>query len=203
MTNTDSKMSTKPGKVSPKGTSASHAEIIDAILKNRKIIKNRIHLKQFKEHLTKEEIKKLQKPITDKLDNITEFASLMRASPEFTQRILMSEAHSKNVSKNAESDDVSVPERDYGSAGESDQLLSLPKSPSILSLDPDKDLNFDIIEKKFKFEKPSHLLSLDIRNRNTKIDTTIPEISTKLKSLNAHITNAKKSQEQEKIDNLQ
>jgi uncharacterized protein YfkK (UPF0435 family) len=30
-----------------------------------------------------------------------------------------------------------------------------------------------------------------------------PEISTKLKSLNAHITNAKKSQEQEKIDNLQ
>jgi uncharacterized protein YfkK (UPF0435 family) len=44
---------------------------------------------------------------------------------------------------------------------------------------------------------------LDIINRNAKIDTTIPEISTKLKSLNAHITNAKKSQEQEKIDNLQ
>jgi hypothetical protein len=42
MTNTDSK-----------------TEIIDAILKNREIIKNRIHLKQFKEHLTKEEIKKL------------------------------------------------------------------------------------------------------------------------------------------------
>jgi fructose-1,6-bisphosphatase len=70
MTNTDSK-----------------TEIIDAILKNRKIIKNRIHLKQFKEHLTKEEIKKLQKPITDKLDNIT----------EFTQQILMSEANPKNV----------------------------------------------------------------------------------------------------------
>jgi hypothetical protein len=56
----------------------SKTEIIDAILKNREIIKNRIHLKQFKEHLTKEEIKKLQKPITDKLDNITEFASLMK-----------------------------------------------------------------------------------------------------------------------------
>jgi hypothetical protein len=69
MTNTDSK-----------------TEIIDAILKNRQIIKNRIHLKQFKEHLTKEEIKKLQKPITDKLDNITEFASLM-----------MNEANPKNV----------------------------------------------------------------------------------------------------------
>jgi hypothetical protein len=69
MTNTDSK-----------------TEIIDAILKNREIIKNRIHLKQFKEHLTKEEIKKLQKPITDKLDNITEFASLM-----------MNEANPKNV----------------------------------------------------------------------------------------------------------
>ncbi|KAJ3640082.1 hypothetical protein Zmor_003399 [Zophobas morio] len=128
----------------------------------------------------------------------------------------MSEADSKNVSKNAE----------RGSAGESDHILSLPNagealmseanSPTssissakpheeskILSLDPNKDLNFDIIEKQFKFEKPSHLLSLDIRNRNAKIDTTIPEISTKLKSLNAYITNAKKSQEQEKIDNLQ
>jgi hypothetical protein len=31
---------------------ASKTEIIDAILKNREIIKNRIHLKQFKEHLT-------------------------------------------------------------------------------------------------------------------------------------------------------
>jgi uncharacterized protein YfkK (UPF0435 family) len=70
-------------------------------------------------------------------------------------------------------------------------------------LDPNKDLTFDIIEKQFKFEKPSHLLlSLATINRNEKIDTTIPEISTKLKSLNAHITNAKKSQ-QEKIDNLQ
>jgi hypothetical protein len=58
-------------------------------------------------------------------------------------------------------------------------------------------------DKQFKFEKPSYLLLLDIRNRNAKIDTTMPEISTNLKSLNAHITNAKKSQEQEKIDNLQ
>ncbi|KAJ3661728.1 hypothetical protein Zmor_006115 [Zophobas morio] len=211
MTNTDSKMSTKPGKVSPKGTSASHAEIIDAILKNRKIIKNGIHLKQFKDHLIKEEIKKLQKPITDKLDNITELASLIHNSGEANLDKNNVLAIEENVSKNGpqakgktEGDDVSVPERDYGSAGESDQLLlSLPKSPSILSLDPDKDLNFDVIEKKFKFEKPSHLLSLDNRNRNAKIDTTIPEISTKLKSLNAHITNAKKSQEQEKIDNLQ
>jgi hypothetical protein len=64
----------------------SKTEIIDAILKNREIIKSRIHLKQFKEHLTKEEIKKLHKPITDKLDNITEFASLM-----------MNEANPKNV----------------------------------------------------------------------------------------------------------
>ncbi|CAH1365563.1 unnamed protein product, partial [Tenebrio molitor] len=185
MTNTDSK-----------------TEIIDAILKNRKVIKNRIHLKQFKEHLTKEEIKKLQKPITDKLDNIT----------EFTQQILMSEANPKHVLAieeqglprvEDEGDDVSVPERDYGSAGESDNLLSFPKSPASISLDPNKDLNFDIIEKQFKFKKPSHLLSLDIRSRNAKIDTTIPEISTKLKSLNAHLTNAKKSQEQEKIDNLQ
>jgi hypothetical protein len=86
-------------------------------------------------------------------------------------------AEDKNVSKNAEGDEVS----------ESDHLLPLPKSPSAstsISLDPNKDLNFDIIEKQFKFEKPSHLLSLDIRNRNAKIDTTIPEISTKLKSLN-------------------
>ncbi|KAJ3661578.1 hypothetical protein Zmor_005969 [Zophobas morio] len=213
MTNTDSKMSTKPGKASPEGTSASHAEIIDAILKNRKIIKNRIHLKQFKDHLTKEEIKKLQRPITDKLDNITELASLIHNSGEANLDKNNVLAIEENVSKNGpqakgktEGDDVSVPERDYGSAGESDQLLSLPKSPSVhtaISLDPDKDLNFDVIEKKFKFEKPSHLLSLDIRNRNAKIDTTIPEISTKLKSLNAHITNAKKSQEQEKIDNLQ
>jgi uncharacterized protein YfkK (UPF0435 family) len=189
MTNTDSK-----------------TEIIDAILKNRQIIKNRIHLKQFKEHLTKEEIKKLQKPITDKLDNITEFASLMmnEANPknvlaieeEDWQAQSRGKAEDKNVSKNAEGDDVS----------ESDHLLPLPKSPAAhtsISLDPNKDLNFDIIEKKIKFEKPSHLLSLDIRNRNAKIDTTILEISTKLKSLNAHITNAKKSQEQEKIDNLQ
>ncbi|KAJ3640537.1 hypothetical protein Zmor_003830 [Zophobas morio] len=179
---------------------------------------------------TKEEIKKLQKPITDKLDNITELASLIHNSGEANLDKNNVLAIEENVSKNGpqakgwqgqrphsglvrsmprgktEGDDVSVPERDYGSAGESDQLLSLPKSPSVhtaISLDPDKDLNFDIIEKKFKFEKPSHLLSLDIRNRNTKIDTTIPEISTKLKSLNAHITNAKKSQEQEKIDNLQ
>jgi uncharacterized protein YfkK (UPF0435 family) len=205
----------------------SKTEIIDAILKNREIIKNRIHLKQFKEHLTKEEIKKLQKPITDKLDNITEFASLMmnEANPknvlaieeedrqqglprvhqrgfkdpgldEDWQAQSRGKAEDKNVSKNAEGDDVS----------ESDHLLRLPKSPSAstsISLDPNKDLNFDIIEKQFKFEKPSHLLWLDIRNRNAKIDTTIPEISTKLKSLNAHITNAKKSQEQEKIDNLQ
>ncbi|KAJ3639492.1 hypothetical protein Zmor_002851 [Zophobas morio] len=197
---------------------ASHAEIIDAILKNRKIIKNRIHLKQFKEHLTKEEIKKLQKPITDKLDNITEFASLMRASPKFTQQILMSEADSKNVSKNAESDDVAESDHILPLPNAGEALMSEANSPSpassissakpheeskILSLDPNKDLNFDIIEKQFKFEKPSHLLSLDIRNRNAKIDTTIPEISTKLKSLNAYITNAKKSQEQEKIDNLQ
>ncbi|CAH1378890.1 unnamed protein product, partial [Tenebrio molitor] len=196
--------------------------IIDAILKNGEIIKNRLHLKQFKEHLTKEEIKKLQKPITDKLDNITEFASLMmnEANPKNVLAIEeedrqqgLSRGHQrfpreskdsggedededKNVSKNAEGDDVS----------ESDHLLPLPKSPSAstsISLDPNKDLNFDIIEKQFKFEKPSHLLSLDIRNRNAKIDATIPEISTKLKSLNAHITNAKKSQEQEKIDNLQ
>jgi uncharacterized protein YfkK (UPF0435 family) len=93
-----------------------------------------------------------------------------------------------------------------GDVSESDHLLPLPKSPSAstsINLDPNKDLNFDIIEKQFKFEKPSHLLSLDIRNRNAKIDTTMSEISTKLKSLNAHITNAKKSQEQEKIDNLQ
>jgi uncharacterized protein YfkK (UPF0435 family) len=115
------------------------------------------------------------------------------------------EDEDKNVSKNAEGDDVS----------ESDHLLPLPKSPSAsikwtsashahtsISLDPNKYLNFHIIEKQFKFEKPSHLLLLDIINRNAKIDT-IPEISTKLKSLNAHITNAKKSQEQEKIDNLQ
>ncbi|KAJ3660854.1 hypothetical protein Zmor_005283 [Zophobas morio] len=230
MTSTDSKTSTKPGKASPKRTSASHAEIIDAILKNRKIIKNRIYLKQFKDHLTKEEIKKLQKPITDKLDNITELASLIHNSGEANLDKNNVLAIEENVSKNgpqAKGDDVSVPERDYGSAGESDHILSLPNagealmseanSPSpassssakpheeskILSLDPKKDLNFDIIEKQFKFEKPSHLLSLDIRNRNAKIDTTIPEISTKLKSLNAYITNAKKSQEQEKIDNLQ
>ncbi|CAH1380578.1 unnamed protein product, partial [Tenebrio molitor] len=110
MTNTDSK-----------------TEIIDAILKNREIIKNRIHLKQFKEHLTKEEIKKLQKPITDKLDNITEFASLMmnEANPknvlaieeedrqqglprvEDWQRELRGKAEDqdKNVSKNVEGDD--------------------------------------------------------------------------------------------------
>jgi uncharacterized protein YfkK (UPF0435 family) len=193
MTNTDSK-----------------TEIIDAILKNRKIIKNRIHLKQFKEHLTKEEIKKLQKPITDKLDNIT----------EFTQQILMSEANPKNVLAIEEQDlprleDKNVPKNadeispepkanaEGDDVSESDNLLSFPKSPASISLDPNKDLNFDIIEKQFKFEKPSHLLSLDIRSRNAKIDTTIPEISTKLKSLNAHLTNAKKSQEQEKIDNLQ
>jgi uncharacterized protein YfkK (UPF0435 family) len=193
----------------------SKTEIIDAILKNREIIKNRIRLKQFKEHLTKEEIKKLQKPITDKLDNITEFASLMmnEANPknvlaieeedrqqglprvEDWQRELRGKAEDqdKNVSKNVEGDDVS----------ESDNLLSFPKSSASISLDPNKDLNFDIIEKQFKFEKPSYLLSLDISNRNAKIDTTMPEISTKLKSLNAHITNAKKSQEREKIDNLQ
>jgi uncharacterized protein YfkK (UPF0435 family) len=193
MTNTDSK-----------------TEIIDAILKNREIIKNRIHLKQFKEHLTKEEIKKLQKPITDKLDNIT----------EFTQQILMSEANPKNVLAIEEQDlprleDKNVPKNadeispepkanaEGDDVSESDNLLSFPKSPASISLDPNKDLNFDIIEKQFKFEKPSHLLSLDIRSRNAKIDTTIPEISTKLKSLNAHLTNAKKSQEQEKIDNLQ
>jgi hypothetical protein len=143
MTNTDSK-----------------TEIIDAILKNREIIKNRI---QFKEHLTKEEIKK---PITDKLDNITEFASLMmneaipknvlaieeedrqQGLPRVHQRGFKDpgfEDEDKNVSKNAEGDDVS----------ESDHLLPLPKSPSAstsISLDPNK------------FEKPSHLLSLDIRN---------------------------------------
>jgi uncharacterized protein YfkK (UPF0435 family) len=113
----------------------------------------------------------------------------------------MNEANPKNVlaieEDNAEANYLS----------ESDYLLPLPKSPSAhtpISLDPNKDLNFDIIEKQFKFEKPSHLLSLDIRNRNAKIDTMIPEISTKLKSLNAHNTNAKKLQEQEKIiDNLQ
>jgi uncharacterized protein YfkK (UPF0435 family) len=203
MTNTDSK-----------------TEIIDAILKNREIIKNRIHLKQFKEHLTKEEIKKLQKPITDKLDNIT----------EFTQQILMSEANPKNVlaieeqdlprledknvpknadeispepKANAEGDDVSESDNSNKVLMSAPNLLSFPKSPASISLDPDKDLNFDIIEKQFKFEKPSHLLSLDIRSRNAKIDTTIPEISTKLKSLNAHLTNAKKSQDKEKIDNLQ
>jgi hypothetical protein len=113
MTNTDSK-----------------TEITDAILKNRQIIKNRIHLKQFKEHLTKEEIKKLQKPITDKLDNITEFASLMmnEANPknvlaieeEDWQAQSRGKAEDKNVSKNAEGDDVS----------ESDHLLPLPKSPA-------------------------------------------------------------------------
>jgi uncharacterized protein YfkK (UPF0435 family) len=199
---------------------ASKTEIIDAILKNREIIKNRIHLKQFKEHLTKEEIKKLQKPITDKLDNIT----------EFTQQILMSEANPKNVlaieeqdlpkledknvpknadevspepGANAEGDDVSESDNSDKVLMSAANLLSFPKSPASISLDPNKDLNFDIIEKQFKFEKPSHLLSLDIRSRNAKIDTTIPEISTKLKSLNAHLTNAKKSQEQEKIDNLQ
>ncbi|EFA13681.1 hypothetical protein TcasGA2_TC000036 [Tribolium castaneum] len=190
----------------------SKSEIIDAILKNREIIKNRIHLKQFKEHLTKEEIKKLQKPITDKLDNIT----------EFTQQILMSEANPKNVlaieekvpqakghqrfpreSKDSGGDDVNESDNSDKVLMSAANLLPLPKSPSSISLDPNKDLNFDIIEKQFKFEKPSHLLSLDIRSRNAKIDTTIPEISTKLKSLNAHLTNAKKSQEQEKIDNLQ
>jgi uncharacterized protein YfkK (UPF0435 family) len=201
----------------------SKTEIIDAILKNREIIKNRIHLKQFKEHLTKEEIKKLQKPTTDKLDNITEFASLM-----------MNEVNPKNVLAVEEEDrqqglprvhqsrfkDLGFEDRQQGlprgkaedenaeggDVSESDHLLPLPKSPSAstsINLDPNKDLNFDIIEKQFKFEKPSHLLSLDIRNRNAKIDTTMSEISTKLKSLNAHITNAKKSQEQEKIDNLQ
>jgi hypothetical protein len=64
----------------------------------------------------------------------------------------------------------------------------------LISLDPNKDLNFNIIEKQFKFEKPSHLLSLDIGNRNAKIDTTTLEISAKLKSSNAHSTNAKKAQ---------
>lgn len=198
----------------------SKTEIIDAILKNREIIKNRIHLKQFKEHLTKEEIKKLQKPITDKLDNIT----------EFTQQILMSETNPKNVlaieeqdlprledknvpknadeispepKANAEGDDVSESDNSNKVLMSAPNLLSFPKSPASISLDPDKDLNFDIIEKQFKFEKPSHLLSLDIRSRNAKIDTTITEISTKLKSLNAHLTNAKKSQDKEKIDNLQ
>jgi uncharacterized protein YfkK (UPF0435 family) len=192
MTNTDSK-----------------TEIIDAILKNREIIKNRIHLKQFKEHLTKEEIKKLQKPITDKLDNITEFASLMMNEVNPKNVLAIEEQdlprlEDKNVPKNA--DEIS-PEPKANAEGddvsESDNLLSFPKSPASINLDPNKDLNFDIIEKQFKFEKPSHLLSLDIRSRNAKIDTTIPEISTKLKSLNAHLTNAKKSQEQEKIDNLQ
>jgi uncharacterized protein YfkK (UPF0435 family) len=198
MTNTDSK-----------------TEIIDAILKNRKIIKNRIHLKQFKEHLTKEEINKLQKPITDKLDNITEFASLMmnEANPKNVlaieeedkqQGLPRTEDEDKNVSKNAEGRQGLPRVGDEGDdVSKSDNLLSFPKSPASISLDPNKDLNFDIIEKQFKFEKPSHLLSLDIRSRNAKIDTTIPEISTKLKSLNAHLTNAKKSQEQEKIDNLQ
>jgi uncharacterized protein YfkK (UPF0435 family) len=186
----------------------SKTEIIDAILKNREIIINRIHLKQFKEHLTKEEIKKLHKPITDKLDNITEFTQQILNS----DKVLMSEANPKNVLAIEEEDRQGLPrvedehnaEANYLS--KSDHLLPLPKSPSAhssISLDPNKDLNFDIIEKQFKFEKPSHLLSLDMRNRNAKIDTTIPEISTKLKSLNAHITNAKKSQEQEKIDNLQ
>ncbi|RZC34105.1 hypothetical protein BDFB_014355, partial [Asbolus verrucosus] len=193
----------------------SKTEIIDTILKNREIIKNRIHLKQFKEYLTKEEIKTLQKPIIDKLDNITEFTQQILNS----DKVFMSEANPKNVLAIEEEDRQGVPARDYCSAGlprvesknvsknadlsDSDHLLPLPISPSSQSLDPNKDLNFDIIEKQFKFEKPSHLLSLDIRNRNAKIDTTIPEISTKLKSLNAHITNAKKSQEQEKIDNLQ
>jgi uncharacterized protein YfkK (UPF0435 family) len=186
----------------------SKTEIIDAILKNREIIINRIHLKQFKEHLTKEEIKKLHKPITDKLDNITEFTQQILNS----DKVLMSEAKPKNVLAIEEEDRQGLPrvedehnaEANYLS--KSDHLLPLPKSPSThssISLDPNKDLNFDIIEKQFKFGKPSHLLSLDMRNRNAKIDTTIPEISTKLKSLNAHITNAKKSQEQEKTDNLQ
>jgi hypothetical protein len=68
-----------------------------------------------------------------------------------------------------------------------------------INLDPDKDLNFDIIEKQFKLDKPPHLLSLYIRNRNAKIGTTIVKLSTKLKSLNAHnITNAKVTQEKEK-----
>jgi hypothetical protein len=90
MTNTDSK-----------------TEIIDAILKNREIIKNRIHLKQFKEHLTKEEIKKLQKPITDKLDNITEFASLMMNEVNPKNVLAIEEQdlprlEDKNVPKNAD-----------------------------------------------------------------------------------------------------
>jgi hypothetical protein len=141
MTNTDSK-----------------TEIIDAILKNREIIKNRIHLKQFKEHLTKEEIKKLQKPITDKLDNIT----------EFTQQILMSEANPKNVlaieeqdlpkledknvpknadeispepKANAEGDDVSESDNSDKVLMSAANLLIFPKSPASISLDPNKDLN--------------------------------------------------------------
>ncbi|EFA13445.1 hypothetical protein TcasGA2_TC006923 [Tribolium castaneum] len=121
----------------------------------------------------------------------------------------MSETNPKNVLAieekvpQAKGDDVNESNNSDKVLMSAANLLPLPKSPSSISLDPNKDLNFDIIEKQFKFEKPSHLLSLDIRSQNAKIDTTIPEISTKLKSLNAHLTNAKKSQEQEKIDNLQ
>jgi hypothetical protein len=139
-------------------------------------------------------LKKLQKPITDKLDNITEFTQQILNSDKVLmsganpKNVLAIEGENKSVSKNAEANDLS----------ESGHLLPIQKSPSVhtsISFDPNKDLNFDIIEKQFKFEKPSYLISLDIKNRNAKIDTTIPEISTKLKSLNEHITNAKKSQE--------
>ncbi|RZC42103.1 hypothetical protein BDFB_014087, partial [Asbolus verrucosus] len=118
----------------------------------------------------------------------------------------MSEANPKNALAIIEEDKNDSMNADRSDSDHLLQLLISPslqiKSPSAISLDPDKDLNFDIIEKQFKFEKPSHLLSLDIRNRNARIDTTIPEVSAKLKSLNAHITNVKKAQEQEKIDNL-
>jgi hypothetical protein len=72
----------------------------------------------------------------------------------------------KNISKNADLSD-------------SDLLLPLPISPSSqikspsahtsVSLDPNKDLNFDIIE------KPSRLLSLDVGNRNEKLIQPYPK----------------------------
>jgi hypothetical protein len=70
-------------------------------------------------------LKKLQKPVTDKLDNITEFTQQILNSDKVLKsganpkNVLAIEEENKNVSKNAEANGLS----------ESDHLLPLPKSP--------------------------------------------------------------------------
>jgi hypothetical protein len=92
--------------------------------------------------------------------------------PSCVERQREIQIEDKNISKNADLSD-------------SDLLLPLPISPSSqiklpsahtsISLDPNKDLNFDIIEKQFEFEKPSRLLSLDVGNRNEKLIQRYPK----------------------------